>query len=45
VGAVAPTTNGGYVLAAGKGFLYVDDAGTIHELAQPEAGRSDVRMN
>ena len=45
VGAVAPTTNGGYVLAAGTGFLYVDDAGTVHELAQPDAGRSDVRMN
>ena len=45
VGAVAPATRGGYVLAAGTGFLHVDDAGTVHELAQPEAGRSDVRMN
>jgi sugar lactone lactonase YvrE len=45
VGAVAPATNGGYVLAAGTGFLYVDDAGTVHELAQPEAGRSDVRKS
>jgi sugar lactone lactonase YvrE len=45
VGAVAPATRGGYVLAAGTGFLHVDDAGTVRELAQPEAGRSDVRMN
>jgi sugar lactone lactonase YvrE len=45
VGAVAPATNGGYVLAAGTGFLHVDDSGAFHELAQPEAGRSDVRMN
>jgi sugar lactone lactonase YvrE len=45
VGAVAPATDGGYVLAAGTGFLHVDDAGTVHELAQPETGRSDVRMN
>jgi sugar lactone lactonase YvrE len=45
VGAVAPTIGGGYVLAAGTGFLYVDDAGTVQELAQPEAGRTDVRMN
>ena len=44
VGAVAPAV-GGYVLAAGTGFLYVDDAGAVHELAQPAAGRSDVRMN
>jgi len=45
VGAVAPVIGGGYVVAAGPGFLFVDDAGSIHELAQPEAGRSDVRMN
>jgi sugar lactone lactonase YvrE len=45
VGAVAPATGGGYVLAAGTGFLHVDDAGAVRELAQPEAGRSDVRMN
>ena len=44
VGAVAPATSGGYVLA-GTGFLHVDDAGAVRELAQPEAGRSDVRMN
>jgi sugar lactone lactonase YvrE len=45
VGAVAPAISGGYVLAAGTGFLYVDAAGAVHELAQPEAGRTDVRMN
>ena len=45
IGAVAPAIGGGYVLAAGPGFLFVDDAGSIHELAQPEAGRTDVRMN
>jgi sugar lactone lactonase YvrE len=45
VGAVAPIAGGGYVLAAGQGFLFVDEAGSVHELAQPEAGRADVRMN
>ena len=45
VGAVAPATTGGYVLAAATGFLYVDDAGAVRELAQPAAGSGDVRMN
>jgi sugar lactone lactonase YvrE len=45
VGAVAPVIGGGYVLAAGTGFLHVDAAGAVEELAQPEAGRTDVRMN
>ena len=45
VGAVAPATSGGYVLAAATGFLYVDDAGAVRELAQPAAGDRDVRMN
>ena len=45
LGAAAPAARGGYVLAAGPGFLHVDDAGAIRELAQPEAGRTDVRMN
>jgi sugar lactone lactonase YvrE len=45
IGAVAPVVDGGYVLAAGTGFLFVDPAGSVSELAQPEAGRSDVRMN
>jgi sugar lactone lactonase YvrE len=45
VGAVAPALGGGYVLAAGPGFLFADTAGNVVELAQPEAGRDDVRMN
>ena len=45
VGAVAPVVTGGYVVAAGPGFLFVDEDGSVQELAQPEAGRTDVRMN
>lgn len=45
VGAVAPAIGGGYVLAAGQGFLFVDEAGSVRELAQPEAGHVEVRMN
>ena len=45
VGAVAPVAGGGYVLAAGQGFLFVDDGGSIRELAQPEACNTKVRMN
>lgn len=45
VGAVAPVADGGYVVAAGQGFVFVDAAGSVHELAQPEAGHADVRMN
>jgi sugar lactone lactonase YvrE len=44
-GAVAPAAGGGYVLAAGCGFLFADASGAVRELVQPEAGRSDVRMN
>lgn len=45
VGAVAPVVGGGYVLAAGPGFLFVGEDGSVQELAQPEIGRTDVRMN
>jgi sugar lactone lactonase YvrE len=45
VGAVAPAAGGGYVLAAGGGFLFADGSGEFRELAQPEAGRGEVRMN
>jgi sugar lactone lactonase YvrE len=45
IGAVAPAVGGGYVLAAGPGFLFIDDTGSIRELAQPEANRPEVRMN
>ena len=45
VGAAAPAVAGGYVVAAGTGFLFADTSGAICELAQPETGRTDVRMN
>ncbi len=45
VGAVAPAVDGGWVLAAGTGFLHVDSGGAVRELAQPAIGRTDVRMN
>ncbi len=45
IGAAAPADGGGYVLAAGPGFLFIDDAGSVCELAQPEGDRTDVRMN
>lgn len=45
IGAVAPALGGGHVLAAGQGFLFVDPSGSIHQLAQPEANRPEVRMN
>ena len=45
VGAVAPDMHGGYLLAARRGFLHVDAAGAIRELAQPDEGRDHVRMN
>lgn len=45
LGAAAPAASGGYVLAAGPGFQHVDAGGALRELAQPEAGRTDVRMN
>ena len=45
VGAAAPVEGGGYVLAAGQGFLFLDDSGGVRELAQPEKGHTAVRMN
>jgi sugar lactone lactonase YvrE len=45
VGAAVPAAAGGYVLAAGGGFLFVDERGVVAELAQPEAGHREVRMN
>jgi sugar lactone lactonase YvrE len=45
VGAAAPVAGGGYVLAAGQGFLFVGDDDSVRELAQPEAGHDHVRMN
>ena len=45
MGAAAPAAAGGYVLAAAGGFWHADEDGGLRELAQPEAGRTDVRMN
>jgi sugar lactone lactonase YvrE len=45
VGAVAPALGGGYVLAAGQGFLFIDATGEVVELAQPMAGHAELRMN
>jgi sugar lactone lactonase YvrE len=45
VGAVAPTIAEGYVLAAARGFLFLDAIGSFVELAQPEAGHDHIRMN
>jgi sugar lactone lactonase YvrE len=45
VGAVAPAADGGYVVAAGQGFLHIRPDGTLRELAQPAAGNPGVRMN
>ncbi|HVM67970.1 MAG TPA: SMP-30/gluconolactonase/LRE family protein [Acidimicrobiales bacterium] len=45
VGAVTPAAAGGYVAAAATGFVHIDESGALTELAAPEAGRTDVRMN
>lgn len=45
IGAVAPAVGGGYVLAAGLGFLLVDETGSVRELAQAEEDHTEVRMN
>ena len=45
VGAAVPVAGGGYVLAAGQGFLSVGEDDSVTELAQPEAGNVEVRMN
>ena len=45
IGAVAPAVGGGYVLAAGRGFLFVDETGSVRELAQAEEDHTEVRMN
>ena len=37
VGAVAPVTGGGYVLAAGQGFLFVDEADSVERLRRVKA--------
>jgi sugar lactone lactonase YvrE len=45
VGAVAPAESGGYVVAAGQGYVYISPDGELRDLAQPEAGNTGVRMN
>ena len=45
VGAVAPAEDGGYVVAAGQGYLQITPDGTVRELAQPAAAHPEVRMN
>ncbi len=45
IGAVAPAL-GERVRARGRpGFLFVDETGSVRELAQAEAGHTEVRMN
>jgi sugar lactone lactonase YvrE len=45
LGAAAPAVAGGYVLAAGNGFLFADAGGAVRELAQLDTGHIAVRMN
>jgi sugar lactone lactonase YvrE len=45
LGAAAPAVAGGYVLAAGNGFLFADAGGAVRELAQLDTGHVAVRMN
>jgi sugar lactone lactonase YvrE len=45
VGAVAPAEEGGYVVAAGQGYVYIAPNGSVRDLAQPEAGNDAVGMN
>jgi sugar lactone lactonase YvrE len=45
LGAVSPAHNGGWILAAGLGFASADRDGRLTWLAEPEAGRPELRMN
>src|SRR6185312_16281965 len=45
VGVVAPAATGGYVAAATRAFLFVDDSGAVIELASLTDAPSDVRFN
>ena len=45
VGVVAPAAAGGYVAAAAQAFLFVEDTGTVIELASLPDARSGVRFN
>lgn len=45
LGVVAPAAAGGYVAAATRAFLFVDDSGAVIELASLTDATSDVRFN
>src|SRR6201999_4225063 len=45
VGVVAPAAAGGYGAAAAQAFLFVEDTGTVTELASLPDARSGVRFN
>src|SRR5271156_3576863 len=45
VGVVAPAAAGGYVAAAAQAFLFVDECGTVIELASLTDAPSGVRFN
>ena len=45
VGVVAPAAAGGYVAAAARAFLFVDEAGSVTELASLTDAPSGVRFN
>jgi sugar lactone lactonase YvrE len=45
VGAVNSAASGGYVAAAGTGFVHVADDGTLHPMATTPAADVPVRMN
>jgi sugar lactone lactonase YvrE len=45
LGAVSPARAGGWVAAAGSGFAEVHPDGRLTWLAEPEAGRPELRMN
>jgi sugar lactone lactonase YvrE len=45
LGAVAPAQDGGWILAAGLGFAHAARDGRLTWLAEPEAGRPELRMN
>jgi sugar lactone lactonase YvrE len=45
VGAIAPVAGGGYVAAAGRGFVLFDEHGIAEVLGEPEPAGGGTRMN
>ncbi|MGY0231908.1 SMP-30/gluconolactonase/LRE family protein [Longispora urticae] len=45
LGSAVPALAGGWLCAAGDGFVHLAPDGTVTDLAQPEAGNPGVRMN